>query len=92
MQNSSLILGISLVFVVHSLDQDGEVTIRAKEYKLASKALRPLPEKWHGLTDNEQIYRQRYLDLIVNDDSRELSGKKSDYPRNSRILLVERFC
>jgi lysyl-tRNA synthetase class 2 len=49
----------------------GEVTVRAKEYRLVSKALRPLPEKWHGLTDNEQIYRQRYLDLIVNEESRE---------------------
>ena len=36
----------------------GEVTVRAKEYRLVSKALRPLPEKWHGLTDNEQIYRR----------------------------------
>ena len=49
----------------------GEITVRAREYRLVSKALRPLPEKWHGLTDNEQIYRQRYLDLIVNDESRE---------------------
>lgn len=49
----------------------GEVTVRAKEYGLVAKALRPLPEKWHGLTDNEQIYRQRYLDLIINEESRE---------------------
>ncbi|HAE10975.1 MAG TPA: lysine--tRNA ligase, partial [Opitutae bacterium] len=49
----------------------GEITIRAKEYGLVSKALRPLPEKWHGLTDNDQIYRQRYLDLIVNEESRK---------------------
>jgi lysyl-tRNA synthetase class 2 len=48
----------------------GEVTIRVKEYALVSKALRPLPEKWHGLTDSEQIYRQRYLDLVVNAESR----------------------
>ena len=51
----------------------GEITVRAQEYRLVSKALRPLPEKWHGLTDNEQIYRQRYLDLIVNDESRQRS-------------------
>ena len=57
----------------------GEVTVRAKEYRLVSKALRPLPEKWHGLTDNEQIYRQRYLDLIVNEESREVSGTQSDH-------------
>lgn len=49
----------------------GEVTIRVKSWKLLAKALRPLPEKWHGLTDNEQIYRQRYLDLICNQESRE---------------------
>lgn len=49
----------------------GEVTVRAQAYTLVAKALRPLPEKWSGLTDNEQIYRQRYLDLIVNKPSRQ---------------------
>jgi len=48
----------------------GEITIRATEYRLVAKGLRPLPEKWHGLTDSEQCYRHRYLDLIVNQDSR----------------------
>ena len=62
----------------------GEVTIRANEYKLVSKALRPLPEKWHGLTDNEQIYRQRYLDLIVNDDSRNRFRGRSQIIREIR--------
>ena len=49
----------------------GEVTVRASEYKLVSKALRPLPEKWAGLADPEQVYRQRYLDLVVNEESRQ---------------------
>lgn len=49
----------------------GEVTVRAERYTLVSKALRPLPEKWHGLHDSDQIYRQRYLDLISNEDSRK---------------------
>ena len=49
----------------------GEVTVRATEYKLVSKALRPLPEKWAGLADAEQVYRQRYLDLVVNEESRQ---------------------
>ena len=49
----------------------GEITVRAKAYSLVCKTLRPLPEKWHGLSDSEQIYRQRYLDLIVNEKSRE---------------------
>jgi lysyl-tRNA synthetase class 2 len=48
----------------------GEITIRVDAFTLVSKALRPLPEKWHGLTDSEQVYRQRYLDLIVNTESR----------------------
>lgn len=49
----------------------GEITVRASDYTLVAKSLRPLPEKWHGLTDSDQIIRQRYLDLIMNDESRE---------------------
>ena len=48
----------------------GEITVRVDSFTLVSKALRPLPEKWHGLSDPEQVYRQRYLDLIVNPESR----------------------
>jgi len=68
----------------------GEITIRAKEYRLVSKSLRPLPEKWHGLTDNEQIYRQRYLDLIVNDDSRERFRARSRVIREIREFFWSR--
>ncbi len=50
----------------------GELTIMAETVKLLSKSQRPLPEKWHGLTDVETRYRQRYLDLIVNDQVREV--------------------
>lgn len=50
----------------------GELTVKVKELKLLTKALRPLPEKFHGLTDQEQRYRQRYLDLITNPESREV--------------------
>ncbi len=48
----------------------GETTVRANRIELLSKSLRPLPEKWHGLTDVETRYRQRYADLIVNDEVR----------------------
>ena len=48
----------------------GEITVRAESFVLVAKALRPLPEKWHGLTDPETVYRQRYLDLVVNRESR----------------------
>jgi len=55
----------------------GELTIMVKEYKLLCKALRPLPEKWHGLTDTEIRYRQRYTDLIANPDVREIFRKRA---------------
>jgi lysyl-tRNA synthetase class 2 len=48
----------------------GEITVRVESCTLLAKALRPLPEKWHGLADPEQVYRQRYLDLVVNRESR----------------------
>ncbi len=51
----------------------GEVTIRVIEYTHLVKALRPLPDKFHGLTDQEERYRRRYVDLIVNDDSRRIA-------------------
>ena len=50
----------------------GELTVKVHKFTLLSKSLRPLPEKFHGLTDIEQRYRQRYLDPITNDDSRKV--------------------
>ena len=52
--------------------QTGEKTIRVHEFEFLGKSLRPLPEKFHGLEDQEVRYRQRYLDLIMNDDSRQI--------------------
>ena len=51
----------------------GELSVEVREYTHLSKALRPLPEKFHGLTDKEERYRRRYLDLIMNDDSRKIA-------------------
>ena len=48
----------------------GELSVHAKSIRMLTKALKPLPDKWHGMTDTEQRYRQRYVDLIVNEDSR----------------------
>jgi len=56
------------VFKTHT----GEVTILVKKLTLLTKSLRPLPEKWHGLKDIETRYRQRYVDLIVNDKVKEI--------------------
>ena len=56
--------------------QKGELTIRVKYVILLTKSLRPLPEKYHGLTDQEQKYRQRYVDLIVNPEVRDTFTKR----------------
>lgn len=55
----------------------GELSVRASHVRLLSKSLRPLPDKWHGLSDIETRYRQRYVDLIVNQDSRDVFLKRS---------------
>jgi lysyl-tRNA synthetase class 2 len=55
----------------------GELTVMADEVRLLTKSLRPLPEKWAGLTDQEIRYRQRYVDLIMNDSTREVFRKRS---------------
>ncbi|MCR4818094.1 MAG: lysine--tRNA ligase [Fretibacterium sp.] len=65
----------------------GELTIRVTEYKLLSKAIRPLPEKWHGLTDTETRYRRRYMDLIANPDVREVFRKRSKIISSFRQTL-----
>lgn len=68
------ILGIEgTVFTTHT----GELTVRVPHFTMLSKSLRPLPEKWHGLTDKEQRYRQRYLDLIMNPEVRETFVKRA---------------
>ena len=55
----------------------GELSVRAKDTVILTKSMLPLPEKYHGLTDIEQRYRQRYLDLIMNEESRETLKKRS---------------
>lgn len=68
----------------------GEITIRAQTYTLVSKSLRPLPEKWSGLTDDDKIYRQRYLDLIVNKDSRLRFHQRANIIKEIRGFLWAR--
>ena len=58
--------------------QTGELSIRVGDIKLLTKSLRPLPEKFHGLTDQETIYRQRYVDLIMNEGSRKVFQRRSE--------------
>ncbi len=68
----------------------GEITVRAESCVLVAKALRPLPEKWHGLTDDDQIYRRRYLDLIVNETSRNRFVMRSRIIEEIRRFLWSR--
>ncbi|MCP3965097.1 MAG: lysine--tRNA ligase [Lentisphaerae bacterium] len=65
----------------------GELSIKVAEYKLLSKSLRSLPEKFHGLTNVEQRYRQRYLDLIMNQDSRKVFQQRFEVIREIRKYL-----
>ncbi len=65
----------------------GELSVRVDELRLISKSLRPLPEKFHGLQDMETRYRQRYLDLIVNDDSRRVFQTRSRVIRRIRDFM-----
>jgi len=65
----------------------GELTLFVTECVLLSKALRPLPEKWHGLKDVETRYRQRYVDLIVNPDVREVFRKRTKIIQTFRKVL-----
>lgn len=68
----------------------GELSVKADSLSLLTKSLRPLPEKYHGLTDTEQRYRQRYVDLIMNQDVRELFRCRSAIIDYIRKYFMER--
>ncbi len=68
----------------------GELTVDATSARLLAKSLRGLPEKWHGLSDVEARYRQRYLDLLVNEDARRIALVRSRVVTSMRKFLDER--
>ncbi len=70
--------------------QKGELSVDVREAQLLAKSLRPLPEKWHGLKDVEMRYRQRYLDLIVNEEARRIAVIRSATLRALRAFLDSR--
>lgn len=81
------IIGVEgTVFTTHT----GETTIRVLGWTLLSKALRPLPEKFHGLTDKETRYRQRYVDLIVNPEVKDTFIKRAKIIKGIRHYLEEK--
>ena len=69
--------------------QTGEKTLRVEDFEFLGKALRPLPEKFHGLTDTEIKYRERYVDLIMNEDSRNIFLGRSKFYAFLRKYLGE---
>src|SRR5882672_11322281 len=70
--------------------KSGEPTLKVRTFQLLAKALRPLPEKWHGLQDIEARYRQRYLDIITNERSRAVFEKRVAIIRETRRFLEQR--
>ena len=70
--------------------KSGEPTLKVHTFRLLAKALRPLPEKWHGLQDIEARYRQRYLDLLTNERSRVVFAKRIAIVRETRRFFEER--
>ena len=70
--------------------RSGELSVRATSLRLLTKSLRPLPDKWHGVADTELRYRQRYVDLIVNEESRRVFATRSRIVRTLRSLLDAR--
>jgi lysyl-tRNA synthetase, class II len=68
----------------------GEISVRLASFVILAKALRPPPEKWHGLADTEIRYRQRYLDLVANPEVTEVFLKRSQIIREIRTFLDER--
>ncbi|MDP6050208.1 MAG: lysine--tRNA ligase [SAR202 cluster bacterium] len=67
----------------------GQVTLEIKSWSVLSKSLRPLPEKWHGLSDVEIRYRQRYLDLIANEDARNVAVLRSKFVSELRKFMQD---
>lgn len=72
------------------LTKTGEPSLKVRKLEVLSKSLRPLPEKWHGLQDVETRYRQRYLDLVTNEQSRETFAKRIAILRETRRFFEDR--
>ena len=67
----------------------GEKTLEAKDWRMLSKSLRPLPEKWHGLVDVEERFRKRYLDILMNPEIKDIFEKKAKFWNTARIFMKD---
>ncbi|MEK6779272.1 MAG: lysine--tRNA ligase [Candidatus Deferrimicrobiota bacterium] len=72
------------------ITRTGELTVQAESFRLLTKTVRPLPEKWHGLVDVETRYRQRYVDLIVNEEVKEVFRRRARIISHIRSFLTDR--
>ncbi|KKR43058.1 MAG: lysyl-tRNA synthetase [Microgenomates group bacterium GW2011_GWC1_41_20] len=70
--------------------QSGEITVDVSEFEILTKSIRPFPSTWFGLKDEEERYRQRYLDLLLNDDVKEVFKKKAIFWQSMREFLVDK--
>lgn len=70
--------------------QAGEITVSAREFQLLSKSIRLLPSEWYGLKDVEERFRQRYVDLLLNDEIKDLFKKKAVFWQSMRQFLLEK--
>jgi len=70
--------------------QAGEITISVEKFELLTKSIRPLPSTWFGLKDEEERYRRRYIDLLLNDDLKDLFKKKALFWQSMREFLIEK--
>jgi lysyl-tRNA synthetase class 2 len=68
----------------------GEKTLEAKDWRMLSKSLRPLPEKWHGLQDVEERFRKRYLDILMDSEVKDILEKKTKFWDTARNFMKER--
>ncbi len=72
------------------LTKKGEKSLLAKNYKILAKSLLPLPEKWHGLKDAEERFRKRYLDLLINEEVKQIFKKRSEIAEKIRSFLSKK--
>lgn len=70
--------------------QAGEITVSADDFQILTKSIKQLPSTWYGLKDVEERYRQRYIDLLLNDELRELFIKKSKFWNSMRSFLIDK--
>lgn len=72
------------------LTHNGEPSVMVKDWKLLAKAIRPLPEKWHGLSDEEELLRKRYLDILFNKEVKEIFVKRAKFWQAIRNFLIKK--